>query len=200
MSLFGCFQFLAPTYFLEVIYPRYNPDTIIINWNTINISTHSWCLFLYSISSCIALYITWKPPHVQCKHKMYLNFGFVLITYIPFPFSFSLLYNSSSIYQYLHFAWHLVMYKLPLKHYCLLHFDFMLSPLSIRQIYWKYTSKVYLNYTSSILEVTWSILQLYFKYTSNILQPVELQKKKYTSSLYYFDKRSTFEAHFVKLN
>ena len=65
--------------------------------------------------------------------------------------------------------------------------------LSIRQIYWKYTSKLYLNYTSSIL-------QLYFKYTSNVLQPVELQKKKYTSSLYYFDKRSTFEAHFVKLN
>ena len=67
-------------------------------------------------------------------------------------------------------------------------------------INWKYTSKLYLNYTSSILEVTWSILQLYFKYTSNILQPVELQKKKYTSSLHYFDKRSKFEAHFVKLN
>ena len=67
-------------------------------------------------------------------------------------------------------------------------------------INWKYTSKLYLNYTSSILEVTWSILQLYFKYTSNILQPVELQKKKYTSSLYYFDKRSTFEGRFVKLN
>ena len=32
------------------------------------------------------------------------------------------------------------------------------------------------------------------------LQPVELQKKKYISSLYYFDKRSTFEANFVKLN
>ena len=31
MSLFGRFQFLAPTCFLEVIYPRYNPDTIIIN-------------------------------------------------------------------------------------------------------------------------------------------------------------------------
>ena len=65
--------------------------------------------------------------------------------------------------------------------------------LIILQIYWKYTSKVYLKYTSSILEA-------YFKYTSSILQPDELQKKKYTSSLYYFDKRSTFEAHFVKLN
>ena len=54
--------------------------------------------------------------------------------------------------------------------------------LSILQIYWKYTSKVYL------------------KYTSSILQPVELQKKKCTSSLCYFNKRSTFEAHFVKLN
>ena len=50
------------------------------------------------------------------------------------------------------------------------------------KIYWKYTSKVYL------------------KYTSSMLQPVELQKKKYNSSLYHFDKRSTFEAHFVKLN
>ena len=81
LSLFGCFQFLAPTCFLEVIYPRYNhPDTIIINWNMRNISTHSWCLFLYGIFYCIALYITWKPPHVRCKHKIFLNFGFVLIT------------------------------------------------------------------------------------------------------------------------
>ena len=47
-------------------------------------------------------------------------------------------------------------------------------PLSIVQIYWKYTSKVYLKYTASILKA-------YFKYTSSILQPVELQKK-YTSS------------------
>ena len=65
--------------------------------------------------------------------------------------------------------------------------------LSILQIYWKYTSKLCLKYTSSILEA-------YFKYTSSILQSIELQKKKYTSSLYYFDKISTFEAHFVKLN
>ena len=35
---------------------------------------------------------------------------------------------------------------------------------------------------------------------SNILQPVELEKKKYTSSLYHFYERSTFEVHFVKLN
>ena len=41
--------------------------------------------------------------------------------------------------------------------------------------------------------------EVYLKYTSSMLQPVKLQKK-YTSSLYYFNKRSTFEAHFVKLN
>ena len=99
MSLFGRFQFLAPTCFLEVIYPRYNSDTIIINWNMRNIFTHSQCLFLYRIFSYIALYITWKPPHVQCKHEIFLNFGFVLITYIPFSFSFSLLYNSSSFFK-----------------------------------------------------------------------------------------------------
>ena len=115
MSLFERFQFLAPTCFLEVIYTRYNPDTIIINWNMRNISTHSWCLFLFGTFSCIPLHITRKPPHVQCKHKIFLNFGFVLITYIPFPFSFSLLYNSSSFYQCLHFVWHLVMYKLLTK-------------------------------------------------------------------------------------
>ena len=37
---------------------------------------------------------------------------------------------------------------------------------------------------------------MYLKYTS----PDQLQKKKFTSSLYYFDKRSTFEAQFVKLD
>ena len=115
MSLIGCFQFLAPTCFLEVIYPRYNPDTIVINWNMRNISTHSWCVFLFGIFSYIALHITWKPPHVQCKHKIFSYFGFVLITYVPFPFSFSLLYNSSSFYQSLHFVWLLVMYKLLTK-------------------------------------------------------------------------------------
>ena len=115
MSLFGCFQFLAHTCFLEVIYPRYNPGTIIINWNMRNIFIHSWCLFLYGIFFCISLYIAWKPPHVQCKNKMFVNFGFVLITYIPFPFPFSLLYNSSSFYQCLYFVWQLVMYKLLTK-------------------------------------------------------------------------------------
>ena len=65
--------------------------------------------------------------------------------------------------------------------------------LSILQIYCKYTSKVILNYASSII-------QAYFNYSSNILRPVELQKKKYTSSLYLFDKRITFETHFMKLN
>ena len=53
---------------------------------------------------------------------------------------------------------------------------------SILQTYWKYTSKIDL------------------KYTSIIFQSIELQKKKYISSLYHFDKRSTFEAYFVKLN
>ena len=52
--------------------------------------------------------------------------------------------------------------------------------LSILQIYCKYISKVYLKYTSSI-------------------QSIELGKKKYTASLCYFYKRSTFEVHFVKL-
>ena len=44
------------------------------------------------------------------------------------------------------------------------------------------------------------MLEAYFKYASSMLQPDELQKKKYTSSQYYFDKRSTFEVHLVKLN
>ena len=51
--------------------------------------------------------------------------------------------------------------------------------LSILQIYWKYTSKVYLNYTSSILDVYFKYSSSCLKYTSSILQPVELQKKKY---------------------
>ena len=122
MSLFGDFQFLARTCYLKVIHLRYNADTIIINWNLRNISTHSWCLFVFGIFFCIALHITGKPPHVQCKHKIFLNFGFVLITYMTFPFSFSLLYNSSSFYQCLHFVWHLVMYNCSLKSCCLLHF------------------------------------------------------------------------------
>ena len=73
--------------------------------------------------------------------------------------------------------------------------------ISILQIHWKYNSKVYLKYTSSILpsylKYTSSILQVYI---SSIFQPVELQRKKYTSFLYHFNKRSTFEAHFVKLS
>ena len=47
---------------------------------------------------------------------------------------------------------------------------------------------MYLKHTPSII-----------KYTSNILQPIELKKKKYTSSLSYFNESSTFEVHFVKL-
>ena len=49
--------------------------------------------------------------------------------------------------------------------------------------------QVYLENTSNILQVT-----------SSILHPVELKKNKYTSRLCYFDKGSTFEEHFVKLN
>ena len=62
---------LALTCFLEVIYPRYSPGTISINWNMRNISFHSWCLFSFGIFSWIALHVTWKPPHVQCKHKIF---------------------------------------------------------------------------------------------------------------------------------
>ena len=72
--------------------------------------------------------------------------------------------------------------------------------LRIVQIYRNYTSKINLKYTSNILETYFKYTSSYLKYTSSILQPVELQKKKYTSSLYYFDKRNTFEAHFVNLN
>ena len=83
--------------------------------------------------------------------------------------------------------------------------------INIPQINWEYTSKVYLKDTSRILKVyfqytscylkdTFSIFQIYFKYASRILQPVELQEKGYTSSLYYFDKRTTFEVHFAKSN
>ena len=58
----------------------------------------------------------------------------------------------------------------------------------------------YIN-ASNILEVYFqSIFELYFKYTSSIVEPIELYFKNYTSSLYYFDRKSTFEARFVKLN
>ena len=72
--------------------------------------------------------------------------------------------------------------------------------LSILQIYWKYTSKKHLKYNSSILEACFKYASSYLKYTSSLLQRVQFQKKKYFSSLYYLDKRSKFEAHFVKLN
>ena len=39
----------------------------------------------------------------------------------------------------------------------------------------------------------------YMDYTFSILQPIKLEKNRYTPSLYYFYKRSIFEAHFVKL-
>ena len=48
--------------------------------------------------------------------------------------------------------------------------------------------------------VTSRILEANLQYISSILQPIELKKKKYTSNLYYFDKRSTFDVHLVKLN
>ena len=75
----------------------------------------SWMPFLYGIFPCITLLITWKPCHVDCKHKVFINFGFVLITYILFPFRFSLLYNLSSFHQCLHFVWHSIEYKLLTK-------------------------------------------------------------------------------------
>ena len=122
-----------------------------------NICTHSWCLFLYGILFCIALHITWKPRHIEGKHKICANYIYTI------SFSFSLLYNLSSFYQCLHFVWHLVMYKLLTK--ILLSPSFCLK----RSIPYKskvyFISKVYLNYTPSILEVTWIILQVYFKYT-----------------------------------
>ena len=60
-----------------------------------------------------------------------------------------------------------------------------------------------MEYTSNTLQVNFNILQhtsVYFKYTSSILQPFELDKKKYTSSLSYFDKSSKSIADFVKLD
>ena len=101
--------------------------------------------FLYGIFFCITLYITWKPPHVQCKNKMFVNFGFVLITYIPFPFPFSLLYNSSSFYQCLYFVWQLVMYKLLTK--------ILLSPSFCLKCSIPYESEVYFKSTFNMLEV-----------------------------------------------
>ena len=81
-----------------------------------NICTHPGCLFcmVYSFF-CIALHTTWKRCHVDCKHKIFVNFGFVLITYILFTFHFSLLYNLSSFHHCLHFVWHSKEYKLLTK-------------------------------------------------------------------------------------
>ena len=56
-----------------------------------------------------------------------------------------------------------------------------------------------LKYNSNILEV---YLQSIYKVILqvSIFQPIELKtKKKYTSSLYYFDKKSTFEAQFCEI-
>ena len=143
MSLFGRFQFLVPTCFLGVIYPRYNPDTINLNWNMRNISTHSWCLLWYFSLHCLIHHMKATSCSVQTWDLF--KFGFVLITYIPFPFSFSLLYNSSSFYQCLHFVWHLVMYKLLTK--------ILLSPSFCLKCSMPYESEVYFKYTSNILEV-----------------------------------------------
>ena len=65
MSLFGRFQFLAPTCFLEVICPRYGPDTIIINWNMRNICTHSWCLL------CMVFF----PALAYTSHESHVMFS-----------------------------------------------------------------------------------------------------------------------------
>ena len=86
-----------------------------MSWNMRNICILSMMPFMYGIFPCIALHITLKPHHVHCKHKTFINFGFVLTTYIAFPFPFSLLYNLSSFHQCLHFLWHSIKYKLLTK-------------------------------------------------------------------------------------
>ena len=85
----------------------------------------------------------------------------------------------------------------------------MYSLTKVEYIYFKYTSNTLEVYFQSIFEVhfkyTWTILQVYFKYqlyikyTSSILQPVELKKKNYTSSLYCFNKRGKFEADLCEM-
>ena len=64
MFLFGRFQFLARTCFLEVIYPWCNPGTIIINWNMRNISPHSWCLF------CMVFFSGWSFILSKMQHPL----------------------------------------------------------------------------------------------------------------------------------
>ena len=67
------------------------------------------------------------------------------------------------------------------------------------EVYFKYTGSILPKNIWSILP---SILEAYFKYTLSILQVYFnlLNYRRRSSSLYYFNKRSTFEAHFVKLN
>ena len=81
-----------------------------------NICTHLGCLFcMVYIFPALPYTAYEKPHHVDCKHKIFVNFGFVLITYILFPFCFSLFYNLSSFRHCLHFVWHSKEYKLLTK-------------------------------------------------------------------------------------
>ena len=92
LPIFSTHLFFFSTHLL--IHPRYEPDTIIINWNMRNICTHSWCLFLYGIFSCIALHITWKPCHVQCGDifKFWICANYIYI--ISFFFLFYITYQA----------------------------------------------------------------------------------------------------------
>ena len=112
-------------------------------------------------------YPTHHMKATSCSGQTWDIFKFwICANYIyTISISFSLLYNLSSFYQCLHFVLHLVMYKLLTK--ILLYPSFCLkSSIPYKsEVYFKYISKVYLNYTPSILEVTWNILQVYFKYT-----------------------------------
>ena len=72
--------------------------------------------------------------------------------------------------------------------------------LSILQIYWKYASKVYLKYTSSILEAYYkyssSIIKVYFKYTSTCWMTEE---EVYFKSI-LFPKKKYIWSTFSKIN
>ena len=75
-----------------------------------NICTHPGCLFCVVFFP--ALPYTSHESHVMLIANIRCDFGFVLITYILFPFRFSFLYNLSSFHQCLNFVWHSIEYKL----------------------------------------------------------------------------------------
>ena len=67
-----------------------------------NICTHPQCLFFMVFFPALPYTTHESHANVDCKHKIFVNFGFVLITYILFPFPFSLLHNLSSFHQCLY--------------------------------------------------------------------------------------------------